>query len=196
MNGPGDVLRNVQSQVEALRRQFEALDPRRVLQDMRVMPEPAAPKGSDFAAKLQEKVAAPDASADAGGVGRWDGLIESHASRTGVDPSLLRAVMQVESGGMPHSLSKAGAAGLMQLMPGTAAGLGVTDPFDPEQSVRGGSDYLRQMLDRFGDVNLAVAAYNAGPEAVEAHGGVPPYPETQQYVRRVLQEARRLQPRG
>ena len=80
----------------------------------------------------------------------------------------------------------------MQLMPQTAASLGVIDPYDPAQNVRGGTRYLRSLLDRFGDVELAVAAYNAGPGAVERYGGVPPYAETQNYVRNVLARYREL----
>jgi len=109
-----------------------------------------------------------------------------------LDPVLLRAVIHVESGGDPHARSAAGAVGLMQLMPGTARDLGVTDPLDPVQNVRGGAAYLRSLLDRFGDPRLAVAAYNAGPGAVERAGGIPAIAETRTYVERVGRAAAAL----
>ncbi|HEY9856622.1 MAG TPA: lytic transglycosylase domain-containing protein [Stenomitos sp.] len=108
------------------------------------------------------------------------------AKPSGVDPALVQAVIQAESGGDPKAVSKAGAMGLMQLMPETAQDMGVTDPFDPAQNVAGGTRYLQQMIDRFGNVPEALAAYNAGPGAVEKHGGIPPYTETRHYVQRVL----------
>ena len=117
----------------------------------------------------------------------YDDLIKQAANEAGVPPALVKAVAKVESGFNPRSTSGAGAQGLMQLMPGTARGLGVTDPYDPLQSLRGGAKYLRQQLDRFGgDYSKAIAAYNAGPGAVQKYGGIPPYAETQAYVPRVL----------
>jgi soluble lytic murein transglycosylase-like protein len=100
---------------------------------------------------------------------------------------LIKAIIANESGFNANATSGAGAQGLMQLMPGTAAGLGVTDAYDPAQNVAGGTKYIKGLLQRFnGDVRLAVAAYNAGPGAVEKYGGVPPYAETQNYVQNVL----------
>lgn len=114
-------------------------------------------------------------------------LIDRYARFFGVAPQLVQAVVQAESGYNPKALSSKGAMGLMQLMPGTAELLGVSNAWDPQQNVRGGTAYLRQQLDRFdGSVRLAVAAYHAGPNAVAKYGGVPPYPDTQEYVERVL----------
>jgi soluble lytic murein transglycosylase-like protein len=121
-----------------------------------------------------------------------DSLVQQNASTWQVDPSLIKAVIANESGFNAGATSKVGAQGLMQLMPETAASLGVRDPYDPVQNVAGGTRYLRSLLDRFGgDSKLAVAAYNAGPEAVEKYGGIPPYAETQNYVQNVLASADR-----
>lgn len=115
------------------------------------------------------------------------GLIEQSANAAGVDPHLFESLVAAESSFNPGSTSKAGAMGLSQLMPGTARALGVRDPFDPEQNLRAGAKYLAQMMSRFGgDPKLALAAYNAGPGAVERHGGIPPYRETRAYVERVM----------
>lgn len=115
------------------------------------------------------------------------------ASRNDVDVKLVYAVALQESGFNPQARSPKGALGLMQLMPDTASDMGVKDPFDPVQSIEGGCRYLRKMLDRFdGDVTLALAAYNAGPEPVSASGKVPNYPETKDYVKRVLDTYARL----
>jgi soluble lytic murein transglycosylase-like protein len=114
-------------------------------------------------------------------------LITQAAARYGIDPTLLAGLIQQESGFDPSARSGAGAVGLTQLMPSTAASLGVSEPLDPAQSIEGGARYLAQMLGRFaGNPVDALAAYNAGPGAVEQYGGVPPYPETQQYVTKVL----------
>jgi len=116
-----------------------------------------------------------------------DRLVSANAATWNVDPDLLKAIIANESGFNANATSKVGAQGLMQLMPATANGLGVTDAYDPAQNVWGGSRYIKGLLDRFGgDATMAVAAYNAGPGAVEKYGGVPPYAETQNYVQNVL----------
>jgi hypothetical protein len=116
-----------------------------------------------------------------------EALIHKYAQVYGVDPNLVRAVMRHESGFKTTAVSPKGAQGLMQLMPGTAALMGVKDPFDPEQNIAGGVGYLRDCLNRFQhNVPLAVAAYNAGPEAVARCGAIPPYQETQAFVNNVM----------
>ena len=117
---------------------------------------------------------------------RYDSIIDREAVNFGVRPDLVRAVVQVESGFNPRARSPKGAMGLMQLMPGTAATFGIQNPYDPAQNVRGGVAYLRSLLDRYGDETLALAAYNAGPNAVDRYGtAVPPYRETRDYVNKV-----------
>jgi soluble lytic murein transglycosylase-like protein len=116
--------------------------------------------------------------------------ITAAAKANGIDPALLAGLIKQESGFNPNAGSSAGARGLTQLMPSTAAGLGVTNVLDPAQSIQAGAKYLKQQLDAFGgDVTKALAAYNAGPGAVKRFGGVPPYAETQNYVRAVQANA-------
>jgi soluble lytic murein transglycosylase-like protein len=116
----------------------------------------------------------------------YDRLIKEAAKRYRVEPGLIRSVMQIESAYNPVAVSRAGAMGLMQLMPGLAVELGVIDPFDPRENIMAGARHLRRLLDAHdGDVTLAVASYNAGESAVARYGDVPPYPETQNYVLRV-----------
>lgn len=117
---------------------------------------------------------------------RIDAAIEAFSSKYNVDPLLVRAIMKAESSFQPFALSTSGAMGLMQLMPGTAEGLGVTDPYNIEQNIRGGVQYLSYQLETFNDLKLALAAYNAGPNAVKKYGGIPPYEQTQKYVEAVL----------
>lgn len=114
-------------------------------------------------------------------------LIEKYAQKNNLDPDFIKAVVKQESGFNPDATSKCGAMGLMQLMPQTAKGLGVTDAYDPEQNIEGGVKYLKSMMNRFNnDPKLALAAYNAGPGAVQRYGDVPPYRETQNYVKNIL----------
>jgi soluble lytic murein transglycosylase-like protein len=125
---------------------------------------------------------------------QFDPIIETAATANALESNLLRAVIAVESGFNSRARSKRGAIGLMQLMPATALRFGVSDPYDPRQNVRAGAQYLKFLIDRFGnDLTLALAAYNAGEEAVDRSGGqIPPFMETQAYVPRVLKIYRML----
>jgi soluble lytic murein transglycosylase-like protein len=119
-------------------------------------------------------------------VAQYNNEISSAASKYGIDPKLIEAVMEVESGGNPRAVSRSGAMGLMQLMPSNVAEAGVTDAFDPTQNIDAGAKQLSDLLTRFGgNIDLTLAGYNAGPNAVARYGGIPPYPETQNYVRKV-----------
>ncbi len=141
-------------------------------------PPPAAPQPTPAPAPA----AAPDIPT----------LLQSAGSLHNIDADLLASVVHAESGFNPHAVSRAGARGLMQLMPGTAAQLGVTDAFQPAENIAGGSTYLDALLTRYhDDLKLALAAYNAGPAAVDRYHGVPPFPETRAYVARVMTEFKR-----
>ncbi len=155
--------------VSSFARQLQAV----ALQPRPVRPEPPAPVTLLACAPLPSSVLAP--------------IFDRASASYGLQTALLRAVAQKESAFHPCAVSPAGAMGLMQLMPETAAMLDVTDPFDAEQSILGGARYLRLLLDRF-DNNLALAlgAYNAGPARVDAYGGIPPFRETQDYVSSIL----------
>jgi soluble lytic murein transglycosylase-like protein len=120
------------------------------------------------------------------GASNYDSIIKDSAAKYGVDANLISAVIETESSGNPKAVSRAGAMGLMQLMPSNVTEAGVSDPFDPMQNIDAGTKQLSGLLNRYnGDLNMALAAYNAGPGAVQRYGGVPPYPETQNYIRKI-----------
>ncbi len=115
-------------------------------------------------------------------------LAEEIARRHDIDPELVKRMIEIESGWNPYARSPKGAMGLMQIMPDTARMYGLRDPYDPVENIKAGVRYLRYLIDRFGDIRLALAAYNAGPTVVDSYGGIPPYPETIQYVKEILRE--------
>jgi soluble lytic murein transglycosylase-like protein len=133
----------------------------------------------------------PETSASAGGEGGdYEALVAQAAARNGLDPAVLHGLIQQESGFDPSATSGAGAIGLTQLMPGTASSLGVANPMNPAESIEGGARYLGELMRQFaGNTSDALAAYNAGPGAVQEYGGIPPYSETQSYVSSVLANA-------
>jgi soluble lytic murein transglycosylase-like protein len=124
----------------------------------------------------------------------WQGIIDKAASTFGLPAALIAAVIKTESSFVPEATSPAGAQGLMQIMPQTQKELGLTDPYDPESNVLAGTRYLKEQLDRFKTLELALAAYNAGPNAVLKYQGIPPYKETQNYVLRVMAHLAKASP--
>lgn len=143
--------------------------------------------GGLFAGRADE-APAPQRAADVRASEQpFDAIVRRVASEHNLDPNLLHAILLVESAYRPDAVSSAGAQGLAQLMPATARDLGVDDPFDPEQNVAGGGAYIASMLERYQDVRLALAAYNAGPGRVDRLGRVPAIPETEGYVRDVVE---------
>jgi soluble lytic murein transglycosylase-like protein len=146
---------------------------------------PAAPAFS--ASNLSDARAGSSANETLGGTdGKLDRIVRDAAARHNMDPALVKAVISTESGWNSQAVSRKGAVGLMQLIPGTAQRFGVNNSFDPEQNVEGGTTYLKSLLDRYnGDLNRSLAAYNAGEGAVDRSGGVPAYPETRRYVQKV-----------
>ena len=152
------------------------------------MPEQTGPAGSPTAEDSQDGTSAVDSvpGPSISTPADLEELIVSAAEQHAVDPNLVRAIVKVESNFNPSAISRKGAMGLMQLMPGTARRLGVRNPFDPEENLDGGVRYLKHLLGLYGgNLALSLAAYNAGEKAVERYRGVPPYPETQRYIRKV-----------
>ena len=178
---------SLQKQREALERQRAAL---------RAQVHSAAPTDAFFTAPWSSTLAAaglPMRSAECDIIPPEEiaPVVEEIARREGLTPNLLRAVIEKESSYLPCAVSNKGAQGLMQLMPETAADLGVADPFDPKQNLSGGARFLRQLLDRYGgDLVLALGAYNAGPRHVDRAGRLPLFPETVSYVSEILAKLR------
>jgi len=196
------------SHINAAMARIQAIESRLgMLAEQAVPPQPVAPAstpvpsasganlGASPAANRPFDVAMAQATGSVGlrplGPGQFapyiEGLITKYAAQNGVSPDLVRAVVRQESDGNAHDVSRAGAMGLMQLMPDEAHSLGVTDPFDPEQNIAAGTRLLSGLLHQYnGDVSRALAAYNAGSGAVKKYNGIPPFPETQHYVKRIL----------
>jgi soluble lytic murein transglycosylase-like protein len=170
---------SLRQQAESVARQVEAV---RTLQ-------PGAARPPLLPARVLRPVLNTLRACDPLSPGSFDPQIRAEAGRQGVAPELLRAVISAESAFVPCAVSDKGAMGLMQLMPGTAAAMGVSDPMDPDDNLRGGVRYLGQLLERYGgDLRLALGAYNAGPALVDKFGDVPPIQETQNYVREILKK--------
>lgn len=147
-----------------------------------------APKpDKDFQSILDASMKPSDDSGEDVSKAEINGLIDEYSAKNGLDSDFVRAVVKQESGFNEHATSRCGAAGLMQLMPGTAKGLGVKNPYDAEQNIAGGTKMLAGLLKTYGGrKDLALAAYNAGGGAVKKYGGIPPYGETQRYVKNIL----------
>lgn len=163
----------VKARIEEIRRRFVGSEEFR--------PVAVSGRGSSFTEALRRAEGGTYVSCPA----ELEPAIARAAERYGIDPAVIKAVIRAESGFRSDAVSRAGALGLMQLMPGTARALDV-DPTNPEQNIDGGTRYLREQLDSFGSLELALAAYNAGPGAVSRYGGIPPYAETERYVANVL----------
>ena len=176
------MISNLTKQLAALERSFT-----HAMRDLVKGFRAAASARTSSAAQIPSAAQPPATAQAPAGAGKFTGPIAAAAKRHELDPALLSAVVGQESGFRPRAISSAGAMGLMQLMPETARALGVRDPFDPAQNIDGGAKYLRGLIDRYhGRLDLALAAYNAGPGAVDRFGAVPPYAETQAYVKNIL----------
>jgi soluble lytic murein transglycosylase-like protein len=177
---------------ESLRKQKESVD--RQVQSIHV-PQAGAAAVAPSGPRSLRPILSTLGACDPISPGSFDPQIRAEAARQKVAPEVLRAVISTESAFVPCAISDKGAMGLMQLMPGTASAMGVSNPMDPEDNLRGGVRYLGQLLERYGgDLRLALGAYNAGPALVDKYGTVPPIPETQNYVREILRKLSAPQP--
>lgn len=151
----------------------DSIEKLRAIQARSLNTDAVPPSSQSFMERMNKRLA------------NYSDTIESVAEKHGVHPALVKAIITAESAGNPHAVSPVGAKGLMQLMDGTAKDLDVNNSFDPIQNISGGTEYIARMLKKFGSLDHAIAAYNAGPGNVQKHGGIPPFAETQAYVQRV-----------
>ncbi len=187
--------------ISQIERQFSTLDKtfnantsfEKTLGEAMSANETSTKEAENNSVKLPEITSISSFSTTTNALPDFDDIIKSEAAKNGVDENLLKAVIKTESGFNPNARSGAGAMGLMQLMPTTAQSLGVLDPYNPAQNVEGGTKYLKKLLSKYeGNKEMALAAYNAGPGTVDRYGGIPPYKETQNYVKKVLAHEAKL----
>jgi soluble lytic murein transglycosylase-like protein len=181
-------IQSITQRIETIRRHLDAME------NGAQIPGDVPENGKSFGRILNDKLA-PTTGTPVTDVNsqHLEDMVETQAQRVGLDPSLAKAVVKAESGFNPDAVSPAGAKGLMQLMPATAQSLGVKAILDPVENVQGGTQYLKSLMEKYHSIPNALAAYNAGPGAVDQHGGIPPYRETQNYVKRVLQYQQQYQ---
>ena len=177
--------------IDAIERQFASLA--RQTANLTETKEEETKTNKEFQQILDKKVETVKTKQSSNKNEEINNLIEEYSSKYNLDSDFVKSVVKQESGYNVNATSKCGAMGLMQLMPATAAGLGVTDAYDAEQNIAGGTKYLKGLLDRFDNKKeLALAAYNAGPNAVKKYGGIPPYKETQNYVKSIMKSYENL----
>ncbi|MEI1279375.1 lytic transglycosylase domain-containing protein [Leptospira venezuelensis] len=174
--------RRIVSRLEEIQGLTERFQPKRPVEEGDPTPKKIE---SEFSQELDSKMKGIFSQENDPTPKELGNIIERESNRNHLDPNLVKSVIKAESNFKPNAVSSKGAIGLMQLMPGTADILGVENPFDPEENIAGGTKFLADLMKKFGNSDMAIAAYNAGPGAVQKYEGIPPYKETKDYVKKV-----------